>query len=478
MEPQGAIRSAAVAGLFYPADALQLRSNVKALLEHAGSPRAAAVAQKTAESVTLEASPPKALIVPHAGYVYSGPVAGAAFRLLAKARGQITRVVLLGPSHRVAFTGMAATSAQAFETPLGLVPVDQQWLSRARDLPTFHVLDEAHEAEHCLETQLPFLQVALGDFKLVPIVCGRVGAAAVADLLESLWGGPETLIVVSSDLSHYLDYESCRALDERTRAAIERLDPAALGPEQACGAGPVNGLLTAARRRGLRVRTLDLCNSGDTAGPRNRVVGYGAWAFYEESAKLAFDDAEVVKRYGAMMNDVARRAIMGDRTSYPSQTLPPELKRNGASFVTLRKAGSLRGCCGSVTARKPLVEDIKANATRSAFRDPRFTPLQPREWEKVSLTVTLLSPLEPMRFENEADLLSQLQPHRDGLLIEDAGRQAVFLPAVWEQLTGKEEFLAHLKAKAGLPPSHWSPSFHASRFITTQTVEEPLLHAI
>ena len=299
-----------------------------------------------------------------------------------------------------------------------------------------------------------------------------------ANLLETLWGGPETLIVVSSDLSHYLDYGACRALDEKSCAAIERLDPGELGPEQACGAAPVNALLTAAKRRGLRVKTLDLCNSGDTAGPRHRVIGYGAWAFFEESAKLTIDDAELVKRYGAMMNDVARRAIMGDRTSYPSETLPPELKRIGASFVTLRKAGSLRGCCGSVMARRPLVEDIRANATRSAFRDPRFSPLQPKEWEKVSLTVTLLSPLEPMRCESEADLLSQLQPHQDGLVIEDAGRQAVFLPAVWEQLTGKEEFLAYLKAKAGLLRGHWSPSFHASRFITTQTVEEPLLHAV
>jgi MEMO1 family protein len=477
MEPQGAIRPAAVAGLFYPADASHLRSSVRALLEGTSSPRAAAFTQN-AEALAVEASPPKALIVPHAGYVYSGPVAGAAYRLLAKARDQITRVVLLGPSHRVAFTGMAATSARAYETPLGLIPIDQEWLNRARDLPQFRVLDEAHEGEHCLETQLPFLQVALGDFKLAPIVCGRIGAEAAADLLETLWGGPETLIVVSSDLSHYLDYQACRTLDEKTRAAIERLDPSALGSEQACGAAPVNGLLTAAKRRGLRVKTLDLCNSGDTAGPRHRVVGYGAWAFFEESARPAPDDPAVVKRYGALMNDVARRSICGDKALQPSATLPPELKRVGASFVTLRKAGSLRGCCGSVMARWPLAEDIRANATRSAFRDPRFTPLQPTEWGEVSLTVTLLSPLEPMRFESEADLLSQLQPHRDGLVIEDAGRQAVFLPSVWEQLTRKEEFIAHLKAKAGLPRGHWSPNFRASRFITTQTVEEPLLHAV
>ena len=184
-----------------------------------------------------------------------------------------------------------------------------------------------------------------------------------------------------------------------------------------------------------------------------------------------------VSRHGATMNDLARRAICGDRASQPSQKLPPALGRVGASFVTLRKAKSLRGCCGSVLARRPLVEDIRANAKRSAFRDSRFAPLQTVEWAQVSLTVTLLSPLEPLRFEGEADLLSQLQPHRDGLLIEDAGRQALFLPAVWEQLTQKEEFLAHLKAKAGLPRGHWSPGFRASRFFTTHTVEESLLHA-
>jgi MEMO1 family protein len=476
--PASAIRPAAVAGLFYPADPSELQSNVKGLLAKGGFARAAADAQKEADAFAENASPPKALIAPHAGYVYSGAVAGAAYRLLAKARGRISRVVLLGPSHRVAFAGMASTSASAYETPLGLVPIDREWLDRARGLPLFGILDEAHEGEHCLETQLPFLQVVLGDFKLVPIICGRVGAEAAADLLEALWGGPDTLIVVSSDLSHYLDYQACRTLDNKTRAAIERLDPVALSSEQACGAAPVNGLLTAARRRGLRVTTLDLRNSGDTAGPRHRVVGYGAWAFWEENAKIASgDDDDIVSRHGAVMNDVARRAICGDKASQASEKLPPAFGRAGASFVTLRKAESLRGCCGSVTARRPLAEDIRANAARSAFRDPRFAPLQPIEWAQVSLTVTLLSPLQPMRFEGESDLLSQLRPHRDGLLIEDAGRQALFLPAVWEQLTQREDFLAHLKAKAGLSPGHWSPSFRACRFLTTHTVEESLLQA-
>ena len=226
-----------------------------------------------------DAVAPKALISPHAGYVYSGAVAAAAYRLLARARGKVSRVVLLGPSHRFPFSGMAATSARAYETPLGVVPIDQQWLEQARDVPFFGISDEAHEGEHCLETQLPFLQQVLGDFRLAPIICGHADTEQVANLLDRLWGGPETVIVVSSDLSHYLDYQVCRALDEASCAAIERLDPLALTSERACGAVPVKGLLTAAGRRGMQVKTLDLCNSGDTAGPRDRVVGYGAWAF-------------------------------------------------------------------------------------------------------------------------------------------------------------------------------------------------------
>jgi len=472
-----AIRPGAVSGLFYPGEPSELRSSVNALLASAGSMQRARAANMAAlpDGVNeCDAATPKALIAPHAGYVYSGAVAAAAYRLLTEARGKVSRVILLGPSHRFAFSGMAATSASAYETPLGVVPIDQQGLDQARDL--LGLADEAHEGEHCLETQLPFLQVLLGDFELAPIICGRATGEQVADLLERLWGGPETLIVVSSDLSHYLDYQGCRALDEKTCAAIERLDPAALTSEQACGATPVKGLLTAARRRGMRVRTLDLRNSGDTAGPRDRVVGYGAWAFREQEANISHGD-DMARRHGALMNEIARRAICGDAASQLPANLPPELNREGACFVTLHKAGRLRGCCGSVMARRPLLEDIQANALRSAFGDPRFGPLERTEWEEVSLSVTLLSPLQPMSFESESDLLSQLQPHRDGLVVEDAGRGALFLPAVWRTLTDGREFLAHLKVKAGLASDHWSPNFRASRFWATQTLEEGLRRA-
>lgn len=260
---QTKIRPPAVAGMFYPDDPDVLRAQVLHLLH------AAPAAGPT----------PKALIVPHAGYIYSGPVAATAYARIAKARASIRRVVLLGPAHRVAFNGIATSSATAFTTPLGSVPVDRKAVQLIEPLPQVRVFDTAHAAEHSLEVQLPFLQLALDDFMLVPLVVGDATAEQVDEVLERLWGGAETLIVISSDLSHYHDYDSARRLDQATSLAIEALREQDIDFDHACGRIPVNGLLQTARHHGLRARTVDLRNSGDTAGGRDRVVGYGAYVF-------------------------------------------------------------------------------------------------------------------------------------------------------------------------------------------------------
>ncbi|HHO67686.1 MAG TPA: AmmeMemoRadiSam system protein B [Gammaproteobacteria bacterium] len=259
------IRQPAVAGMFYPDDPALLQQQVEDFL--AGEEAAAG-------------PPPKALIVPHAGYIYSGPVAARAYARLKPLRSRIRRVVLLGPAHRVAFRGLAASSARYFATPLGLVPVDQAAVEQILSLPQVQVLDEAHRDEHSLEVQLPFLQTVLDDFSLVPLVVGDAEPGEVAEVLEQLWDGDETLFVISSDLSHYHDYETARTIDSATSRAIEQLHPEAIHYEQACGRNPLNGLLLAARRHGLQAHTLDLRNSGDTAGPRDRVVGYGAYELH------------------------------------------------------------------------------------------------------------------------------------------------------------------------------------------------------
>jgi len=260
------LREPAVAGMFYPADPQKLRSMVDGFL---------AAATAGADEV-----PPKAIIAPHAGYIYSGPVAASAYARLAPLRGKVRRVVLLGPSHRVPFRGLALSTADAFVTPLGRVTVDKSAAQAIGDLPQVHELDQAHAHEHSLEVHLPFLQQVLDQFDVVPLVVGDATAGEVDEVLERLWGGEETLIVVSSDLSHYHDYQTARRLDAATSKAIETLSPQDIDYEDACGRTPVSGLLLAARQRGLQVHTVDLRNSGDTAGPRDRVVGYGAYVFH------------------------------------------------------------------------------------------------------------------------------------------------------------------------------------------------------
>jgi len=264
------VRSPAVAGAFYPADAATLSGQVRAFLAEAG------------EDIGVA---PKALIAPHAGYIYSGPVAAHAYAHLQPLHDIIKRVVLLGPCHRVATLGLALSSAETFLTPLGPVPIDHSFDETLLALPQVHVYDDTHTAEHSLEVHIPFLQTVLDEFKLLPMVVGQASPEDVAGVLEQVWGGPETLIVVSSDLSHYLNYDAAVAIDRKTCDAIEHLDVDAIGDNQACGRMPVKGLLHLAKRKCLTVRTLDLRNSGDTAGPRNQVVGYGAWGFWEDASQ-------------------------------------------------------------------------------------------------------------------------------------------------------------------------------------------------
>jgi AmmeMemoRadiSam system protein B len=262
-------RHPAVAGMFYPSDSVELSAEVRALLEDA----------VPSDSARL----PKALIVPHAGYVYSGPVAASAYARLAPLAGRIRRVVLLGPVHRVPVQGLALPRAAAFTTPLGEVQLDSEAMALLSGLPQVTLSDAAHAPEHSLEVHLPFLQTVLGDFRLLPLAVGNASAEQVAGVLERVWGGEETLIVISSDLSHFLPYDVEQRVERETVEHILALHPD-LDHEQACGATPVNGLLAFAGRHALQAELLDLRNSGDTAGDKARVVGYAAIAFYESAA--------------------------------------------------------------------------------------------------------------------------------------------------------------------------------------------------
>ena len=450
-----AIRQPAVAGTFYPAEPDVLERQLATFMSEAAN-----------EAPT--AALPKAIIGPHAGYVYSGGVAARAYARLAAARGKIQRVVLIGPSHHLAFRGLAVDSSEAWMTPSGMVPLDREAIARMHALPMVGELDAAHQREHALEVHVPFLQHVLGDFRLVPIVTGDAPAEAVAAVFDALWGGSETLFVVSTDLSHYLDYAACQRIDQTTADAIERLDPDVLTPTHACGAVATRGLLHAARARGMTIERLDLRNSGDTAGPRDRVVGYGAWALYENAPPDA--ERTAVEAQASTLIELVRSSILFglDTGGAPAVrldgTVPPLLAGHGAAFITLRRRGALRGCIGSPVAMRPLIVDVVQHAFNAAFNDWRFPRLGWLELPDLSLSVSVLTPPMAMTFDGEADLLAQLRPGVDGLIIADQGRRSLFLPSVWEEIPERRQFLTTLKLKAGLPLEHSSPTFRAQRF--------------
>jgi len=446
-------RPAAVAGMFYPENPIELKRTLADLLEHV-------------HAFELKQAP-KALIVPHAGYIYSGPIAANAYAQIAGLRGRIRKVVLLGPTHRVAVRGLALPDADRFATPLGVVSLDQDAMRSLANLPQVTRSAAAHQFEHSLEVQLPFLQQVLGDFQLLPLAVGDATAEEVADVLERVWGGDETLIVISSDLSHFLPDALARQIDRKTADAIAAMNPH-LNHEQACGATPVNGLLLAARRHGLRAVELDVRNSSETAGDPERVVGYAAFAFVPAQDPATDEDEK-----GETLLKLARAEI-GQQLGHTLPVPPPAdwLQQPGASFVTLTKMGDLRGCIGSLEPHRPLGEDVRANALAAAFRDPRFMPLAREEFNDIRVEVSLLSPTESLSVSSEDEALTVLRPGIDGLIFEYAHHRSTFLPQVWEQLPEPLEFLAHLKRKAGLPQDFWAADVRLSRYTVSKWKEQ------
>jgi hypothetical protein len=454
------IRPPAVAGAFYPAAPEVLSRDVAALLE--------------TSPVSPETVVPKALIAPHAGYIYSGPIAAQAYARLGPARGRIKRVVLLGPAHRVPVDGLALPGVLGLQTPLGVVPVDREAVRSISSLPQVSESRDVHAQEHSLEVHLPFLQAVLGAVAVVPLVVGHASAAEVAEVLDRLWGGDETLIVISSDLSHYLSYDQAQATDRDTVRAILLRQPQ-LNHFQACGATPVNGLLTVALRRGLTSELFDLRNSGDTAGDRSRVVGYTSIGFFESWARTADLDQErgEAETRGEVLIRLARAAIGGIfGLTYRIDESHAFLQEAAATFVTLSRDGRLRGCVGSLQARRRLREDVKANAKAAAFLDPRFEPLTQTEFATTRVEVSLLSRCEPLEFASETEAVARIRPGIDGLILEHGGMRGTFLPQVWDNIPDPAEFLRLLKQKAGLEPGFWAEDLRLLRYTVVKFREE------
>ena len=452
---------ASLAGKFYPASPSELAAGVDASLERAAVP-------------PLN---PKAVIAPHAGHIYSGDIAGAAYRLLANRKGDIKRVILLGPNHRQPVRGVALSPADHWDTPFGALPAARaarDALGRQEGV----VVDAApFVQEHSLEVHLPFIHRALGEVEILPILVGQAPLAQISQILDTLWGGPETAIIISSDLSHFHDYATAQAKDNATAQAIEKLQPAGVEGDAACGRFSIRGLIDQAQRRDLRVTALDIRNSGDTRGMRERVVGYGSFAFeYGHTAQLPDDQRR-------SLLDLARRVVR-QGTLHPGAevrvdvqgALPRTLQAQRATFVTLTIDGQLRGCRGSLVPHRSLLLDVADNAAKSAFGDPRFPALSAAEAEKIAMHISILSHPRRIAAESEADLARALRPDIDGLIIRDGDKRALFLPNVWSSLPNPLDFIRHLKRKAGLSPDHWSADFQAFRF-TTESFGDGKAHA-
>jgi hypothetical protein len=469
----GGVRPPVRAGAFYPAHAQELRLLIERLAQSA---------RRTQQDLPKQESL-RALILPHASYAYSGPTAAHAARVLSEK--QFKRVLLMGPDHFLGLRSAAIPAVEAFQTPLGEVKLHTAVADLLKRPELFVPLLPADDREHALEVVLPFLQVFLNDFELLPVVMGRADVDRLcAALLPQV--DRETLVVVSSDLSHFLPYAQARTRDLKTIETIRTRNRRALieDSQSACGAYPLAVLLAMAERFDWQPVLLNYLNSGDTAGDRSAVVGYAAIAFFGDPPMTATHNTfqPLTPEQGGLLVKLARVTLMqkfgrklapleaeGLRTALKA----PCFQARGGTFVTLKHQGQLRGCIGSLSASETLAEDVRRNAVNAAFHDPRFSPLTENQLEQIAIEVSVLTEPRPLSFGDAQDLLRRLRPNVDGVIIRQGYASATFLPQVWEQLPKKEDFLDHLCLKAGLPREAWKQGRIEVSTYQVQYFEEP-----
>lgn len=401
----------------------------------------------------------RAIIAPHAGYIYSGQIASNGFQYLDK---NTKNVFIIAPAHYVAVKNVALSSFEKWATPLGEIEVNQDINKELVEKFNCEFEDNAFTEEHSAEVQVPFIQHLIPHAKIIPILTGH-NCKKIADIIDYYWQNPENAFVISSDLSHFHHTNEAKRLDNITAEMIETNNVENFDPHQACGATGVCSLVNFIAQKHYSLIRIGMVNSGDITGETSSVVGYGSWIVYE-GAKNDF----IKKQFSKQVIDICKKSISSiwDKKEVDLKDIPPVFNQLGACFVTLEKQGNLRGCIGSIIAHRPLIDDLIKNAQNSAFSDSRFSPLEKDEFKDLSIEVSLLSEPEKMSFKDEQDLLEQIKPLVDGIIVKDGPYQAVYLPSVWEQLPEKETFLKSLKIKAGLAPQHFSNTFEGFRFTT------------
>jgi AmmeMemoRadiSam system protein B/AmmeMemoRadiSam system protein A len=450
------IRKPAYAGSFYPETQAELTALIKHLISGVKQPHI----------IPPPNTSLKALIMPHAGYMYSG-VTAAHISLVLK-ENQFKRVIVMAPDHRVGFTGGAISDVAAYETPLGRIPLNQDAAMLRGNNHLFQAIPASDRLEHSVEVVLPFLQYFLKNFELIPIVLSQGSDLAdrVTVALDPLMD-QNTLLVVSSDLSHYLSYPEAVARDRETIKMILDLNAGKLRTREnaACGRIPILVVIKLARRHRWQPMLLHYSNSGDTSGDRSRVVGYATIAFYGGlSMQNTSDSSQPLKKnQGQALIKLARQTI-SEKLGKKSISVDPQTLADSAfqdhrgTFVTLTINKQLRGCIGNLDATESILAGIKRNAINAAFHDPRFSRLKTHELDQVDIEVSILTDPERLEYGNGKDLLSKLRVHVDGVILKKGSASATFLPQVWEQLPRPEQFLSHLCMKAGLPADDWKKS--------------------
>jgi AmmeMemoRadiSam system protein B/AmmeMemoRadiSam system protein A len=425
------IRTPAAAGRYYPSSPEDLKSVVETYCDQA---------------LNLELENVHGLVCPHAGYIFSGPTAGCGFTQLSNI---YDTVILIGPSHHVWFAGASIPEYTHYQTPLGLVKVSEKAES-LKEESVFTTVPEAHTREHCLEVQLPFLQCILTDFEIVPIVLGTVDPQKVASALSPLID-EKTLVIASSDLSHYHPYEEACTLDKICCEAVPALDFEKVQSCDACGIQAIMTLMWLAEERGWQGTLLDYRNSGDTAGGKDQVVGYMAVAFHGSHSLL---NAEEQQYLLSLARQTLEQYLQdGSLPEVDESELPRTLTVTKACFVTLNKYGMLRGCIGNLNAQDNLYKAIMENAVNAAVKDPRFKPVTYGELSEITIEISVLSSPEKIFYDDDNDLLRQIEGK--GVIISAGFNRATYLPQVWEQLPFPEEFISQLCLKAGLPADFW-----------------------
>lgn len=433
------IREPAVSGSFYPNDEKELKQMISNFF--------LSVKNKKDDNKKI-----RALICPHAGYIYSGPIAASGFSLIKG--NSYKKIFIIGPSHQVYLDKPAIPKYKFFKTPLGLVKIwDEVDKFKKEKIITFD--NTPHIPEHCIEVELPFLQSILKDITIVPILIGESYEKELSDVLKK-YIDEETLIIVSSDLSHYYTYDEAKKLDRQCVETILKNDIIGMYNQEACGKYPIITLMYLAKQFGWEAELIDLRNSGDTSGLKDRVVGYGAIAFYEKNENKSSNSnlSEQEKKY---LLTLAREAITKENKNLnvDQNKLSNFLKQNRGCFVTLTINNELRGCVGYIKPIKPLYQAVIDNAYNSAYSDYRFNPVSKNEINDLKIEISILTVPKKLSFSSSKDLLNKLNPLKDGVIINKDGYSATFLPQVWEELPNKVDFLEQLCLKAGLNKDAW-----------------------